>query len=136
MSSSTTVQTFFTGKTFVIPSFQRDYAWKVRNINDLFEDVEEAQEVGGSHYLGTFILSQKDRSEAVQVVDGQQRLTTLTILLDALIDAVDDIHMKQYYRNTFITNPVTGDKFRLSGDNEMFFRDLLAERLPEPQSDG
>ena len=44
MSSSTTIQTFFTGKTFVIPSFQRDYAWKVRNIDDLFDDVEEAQE--------------------------------------------------------------------------------------------
>lgn len=136
MSSSTTIQTFFTGKTFVIPSFQRDYAWKVRNIDDLFDDVEEAQEVGGGHYLGTFILSRKDRSETVQVVDGQQRLTTLTILLDALIDAVDDINIKQHYRNTFITNPVTGDKFRVLGDNEAFFRDLLAEKSPVPQSDG
>jgi len=136
MSSSTTIQTFFTGKTFVIPSFQRDYAWKVRNIDDLFDDVEEAQEVDGGHYLGTFILSRQDRAETVQVVDGQQRLTTLTILLDALIDAVDDINIKQHYRNTFISNPVTGDKFRVLGDNEAFFRDLLAEKSPEPQSDG
>jgi hypothetical protein len=136
MSSSTTIQTFFTGKTFVIPSFQRDYAWKQRNIDDLFGDVEEALEVDGGHYLGTFILSRKDRSETVQVVDGQQRLTTLTILLDALIDAVDESNIKDYYRNIFITNPVTGDKFRVLGDNEAFFRDLLADKSPKPQSDG
>jgi len=136
MSASTTIENFFTGKTLIIPSYQRDYAWKERNIDDLFGDVEEALEAGGGHYLGTFILSQQPRSETVQVVDGQQRLTTLTMLLDALIDAVADDNIKQHYRNTFIMHPVTGAKFRVLGDNESFFRDLLADRLPVPQSDG
>lgn len=136
MSASTTVENFFTGKTLVIPSYQRDYAWKESNVDDLFGDVDEALEVGGSHYLGTFILSQQPRSDTVQVVDGQQRLTTLTMVLDALIDAVADDHVKQHYRNTFIVHPVTGAKFRVLGDNDAFFRDLLADKLPEPQSDG
>ena len=136
MSASKTIESFFTGKTLIIPSYQRDYAWKERNINDLLGDVEEALEVGGSHYLGTFILSQQLGSETVQVVDGQQRLTTLTMLLDALIDAVEDINIKQHYRNTFITHPVTGAKFRVLGDNEVFFRDLLSDKFPVAQSDG
>ena len=134
--STKTIENFFTGKTLVIPGYQRDYAWKERNVDDLFSDVEEALEVGGGHYLGTFILSQKDRNAPVQVVDGQQRLTTLTMLLDVLIDAVDDAAIQQHYRNTFIAHPVTGAKFRVLGENEQFFQQLLADLNPEPQSDG
>ena len=134
--STKTIENFFTGKTLVIPGYQRDYAWKERNVDDLFSDVEEALEVGGGHYLGTFILSQKDRHAPVQVVDGQQRLTTLTMLLDVLIDAVDDAAIQQHYRNTFIAHPVTGAKFRVLGENEQFFQRLLADQNPEPQSDG
>lgn len=134
--STQTIETFFTGKTLVIPSFQRDYAWKERNVDDLFDDVEEAIEVGGGHYLGTFILSQQDKNAPVYVVDGQQRLTTLTILMDALIDAVEDEAIKQHYRNTFIHHPVTGAKFRVLGSNEAFFREMLEETNPKPDSDG
>lgn len=134
--STKTIENFFTGKTLVIPGYQRDYAWKERNIDDLFGDVEEALEVGGGHYLGTFILSQQDRDAPVQVVDGQQRLTTLTMVLDALIDVVDDINIQQHYRNTFIEHPVTGAKFRVLGQNEVFFRDLLADKNPASESDG
>lgn len=134
--STQTIETFFTGKTLVIPSYQRDYAWKERNVDDLFDDIEEALEVGGGHYLGTFILSQQDRNAPVHVVDGQQRLTTLTMLMDSLIDALEDEGIKQYYRNTFIHHPVTGAKFRVLGDNEAFFRDLLEEKNPKPDSDG
>lgn len=134
--STKTIENFFAGKTLVIPGYQRDYAWKERNIDDLFSDVEEALEVGGGHYLGTFILSQRDKTAPVYVVDGQQRLTTLTMVLDALIDAVDDDDIKQHYRNTFITNPLTGSKFRVLGDNEEFFRQLLNEQSPTSNSDG
>jgi len=136
--STTTIENFFTGKTLVIPRYQRDYAWKLRNVDDLFGDVEEALEVGGGHYLGTFILSQQDKNKTapVFVVDGQQRLTTLTMLLDALIDVVEDAEIKTLYRNTFITHPVTGPKFRVLGDNEEFFRLLLNEQSPVPNSDG
>ena len=134
--STKTIEQFFTGKTLVIPDYQRDYAWVLRNVDDLFGDVEEALEAGGSHYLGTFILSQKDRSAPVHVVDGQQRLTTLTMLLDVLIDAVGDQNIKLHYHNTFIANPVTGPKFRVLGTNEEFFRQLLSDQNPVGETDG
>ena len=134
--STKTIEQFFTGKTLVIPGYQRDYAWIERNVDDLFGDIEEALEVGGSHYLGTFILSQKDRAAPVHVVDGQQRLTTLTMLLDTLTNAVEDEAIKQHYRNTFIAHPVTGPKFRVLGENEEFFRQLLSGAAPATVSDG
>lgn len=136
--STTTIEQFFTGKSLVIPSYQRDYAWKIKNVNELFNDIDEAIEGPGGHYLGTFILSQKngDRTEPVHVVDGQQRLTTLTMLLHASIDAVEDEGIRQYYRNTFIHHPVTGLKFRVLGQNEVFFREVLNNKTPEPLTDG
>lgn len=136
--STTTIEKFFTGKSLVIPSYQRDYAWKIKNVNELFNDIDEAIEGPGGHYLGTFILSQKngDRTEPVHVVDGQQRLTTLTMLLHASIDAVEDEGIRQYYRNTFIHHPVTGLKFRVLGQNEVFFREVLNNKTPEPLTDG
>jgi hypothetical protein len=134
--STKTIENFFTGKTLVIPSYQRDYAWRERNVDDLFADIEEALEAGGGHYLGTFILSQTDKAAPVHVVDGQQRLTTLTMLLDALIAVLHDADIQQHYRNVFIRHPVSGFKFRVLGDNEAFFRQLLDGKPVQAESDG
>lgn len=134
--STKTVENFFAGKTLVIPGYQRDYAWTEENVNDLWEDVEEALEGNSGHYLGTFILSQGDSSAPAQVVDGQQRLTTLTMVLNALVNGVEDNNIAQHYRNTFITHPLTGLKLRMQGDNAAFFQDLLANNASNPKSNG
>lgn len=134
--STKTIENFFTGKTLIVPSYQRDYAWRERNVDDLFADIDEALEVGGGHYLGTFILCQTDKSLPAHVVDGQQRLTTLTMLLDALIAVVDDPEIQRHYRNIFIKHPVSGFKLRVLGENEAFFRNMLEGQPPEPVSDG
>ena len=133
--SKQTIETFFAGKNLVVPSYQRDYSWKQRNIDELFADVEEALEVGG-HYLGTFILSQESSSKPVYVVDGQQRLTTLTMVLDALIDGLESSEIRAVMRSTYIQHPLTGFKFQVLGDNKDFFEAMLAKQNPEPTSAG
>ena len=133
--SKQTIETFFAGKNLVVPSYQRDYAWKQRNIDELFSDVEEALEVGG-HYLGTFILSQRSSAEPVYVVDGQQRLTTLTMMLDALIDAFENQTTRIIRYSTYIHDPETGYKFQVLGENKEFFESMLTKQNPEPSSAG
>lgn len=133
--SKQTIETFFAGKNLVVPSYQRDYAWKQRNIDELFADIEEALDVGG-HYLGTFILSQKSPADPVYVVDGQQRLTTLTMVLDALIDALDSPAIRSAMHSTYIQHPLTGAKFQVLGDNKVFFDAMLGKQNPEPGSAG
>ena len=133
--SKQTIETFFAGKNLVVPSYQRDYAWRERNIKELFADVEEALEVGG-HYLGTFILSRKADGEPVYVVDGQQRLTTLTMLLSAFIDVVENDDVRMLMRSTYIQNPLTGFKFQVLGENKLFFESMLAKENPKALSAG
>jgi uncharacterized protein with ParB-like and HNH nuclease domain len=51
MSNIIDIQQFLVGKTFHIPSYQRDYAWTTSQVDDLFCDVQEALEAGFGHYL-------------------------------------------------------------------------------------
>ena len=79
-------------KQFFIPVFQRDYCWTVDQCIRLWEDLEKAKDSG--HFFGTFVNVQ-DRGDPVLakwlVIDGQQRLTTLTLLMTALRDHLIEI---------------------------------------------
>lgn len=139
--STKTIELFFTGKSLEIPPYQRDYAWLTENVDDLFDDIQETMDhenmdVEGGHYLGTFILSRGDTKDRYKVVDGQQRLTTLTMILDSLVDALPDGELKTHYRSTFLRHPVQGPKFTVLGKNHAFFTALMDDIDPQPNSEG
>ncbi|MCW7506100.1 DUF262 domain-containing protein [Leptospira paudalimensis] len=119
-----TLERFFTAKYLAIPSYQRDYAWEISNIDDLFEDILEALESNTSHYLGTVILSESDEKEKFWVVDGQQRLTTITMIINAMITEIADETQKIIFKDRYIKSQKT--RLQLLGDNESFFEDLLS----------
>jgi uncharacterized protein with ParB-like and HNH nuclease domain len=121
-----TLEVFFVGKYFKIPNYQRDYAWDIENVDDLIDDVIEAIETNTSHYIGTFILAETDQKEIFHVVDGQQRLTTLTMIIDIAIKIFGSEHDKIIFGDKFIRQP-GGDHWRLEllNSNNQFFQALL-----------
>lgn len=135
-STSKKLVNFFSDKTLEIPGYQRDYAWNRRNVDDLLDDVAEALDDSSQHYLGTFILSQDSRSDRVQVVDGQQRLTTLTLVFHALVRRVERDDLRMLYRSQFIESPATGPKLHVQEMNREFFRALTNAEMPQPQTGG
>ena len=76
---------------FDIPDFQRNYAWENKEIDDFLTDVNSATRLGKQHFIGALILLSKsapdDRKKCYEVIDGQQRLTTLFMYLAVLRDA-------------------------------------------------
>lgn len=76
---------------YVIPSYQRPYAWTVDQASELFLDLlaffQTENEEG--YFLGSIVLIKAEGEALSQVIDGQQRLTTLTILLAAMASAND-----------------------------------------------
>jgi uncharacterized protein with ParB-like and HNH nuclease domain len=79
------------GRLFRIPEYQRAYAWGTRERNDLFNDVLEVHRSGREHFMATVValardtrLIGADEYRTVELVDGQQRVTTLIILLKAI----------------------------------------------------
>ena len=84
-------------KQFVIPVFQRDYSWTPEQCEQLWFDVLRAGDAnaGSPHFMGSIVQMDTGRTSAAfgswMVIDGQQRLTTLTLLLTALRDCIHNM---------------------------------------------
>lgn len=89
-SNLQTIQKAFEGRIFCVPDYQRGYAWEERHITDLLEDIEILA-MDSSHYAGTLVVHKSENSQIItddgkslevyNIVDGQQRLTTISIML-------------------------------------------------------
>ena len=85
---------------FIVPFYQRPYAWKEAQALELFEDLwgyfleTDDDSDAEPYFLGSIVLIQGDAS-AAEIVDGQQRLTTLTILLAALREQAEDVDVRR-----------------------------------------
>ncbi|MCX8505020.1 MAG: DUF262 domain-containing HNH endonuclease family protein [Alphaproteobacteria bacterium] len=82
------------GVTYHVPRFQRDYSWTQDEWSELWLDIiETIKSDGESHYMGYLVL-QSDDSKKYFVIDGQQRLTTLSIFVLAAMRNLKDISSK------------------------------------------
>ncbi|MGX2975536.1 DUF262 domain-containing protein [Ursidibacter arcticus] len=77
---------------YSIPDYQRPYSWGEEHINQLFDDLYEfyQRKTDESYFLGSIVVIKKDHQSQADVVDGQQRLTSLTILIAALTHYFSD----------------------------------------------
>lgn len=104
-------------KQYCIPVFQRDYAWTEEQCTKLFEDIVMAYKKDRPHFCGSFVyapLGSKKHIDSYIIIDGQQRFTTLYILIKALADsAVDDRDKEALQRYLY-----NEDKFNRYGLDE------------------
>lgn len=86
---STTIKALFGRRNiqFVIPEYQRAYAWEEKQLSQFVEDLRECE---GNYYLGHFLFEQS--GDTLYVIDGQQRLTTCIIFFSALVNAARERH--------------------------------------------
>ena len=130
------------GLTYHIPHFQRDYSWTEEEWEDLWLDIQETIKPGGetAHYMGYLVLQTED-DKIFEVIDGQQRLTTISLIvlailkeLNRLIEAGKDpdhnkLRMDQI-RQTYIgyLDPVTlilRSKLALNRNKDRYFQTYL-----------
>ena len=122
---------------FNIPGYQRPYAWTTQQAGDLLDDLLSFMRSQSSkisemspYFLGSVVLIKSEASPTADVVDGQQRLTTLTLLLSALRAHLPEQRAKEitsliYQAGSVISG--TEDRFRLmlrARDRE-FFQDFV-----------
>jgi hypothetical protein len=92
-----------------IPAYQRPYAWTEEESGTLFDDLYDffRTEDDDNYFLGSIVLIKEDNNPHSDVIDGQQRLTTLTILLAALASHFDGEvkdAFRGHLRSTFKTS--------------------------------
>ena len=83
------LKVFLNTQHFIIPIYQRRYSWKVAQCARLFDDIEDACKNNRHHFIGCLISTFDGRGDYL-VIDGQQRITTLSILLKAAYDLLQD----------------------------------------------
>lgn len=143
---STSNQTFHklmgNGLIYRVPMFQRDYSWTEEEWEDLWQDLVAMLEPGGepAHYMGYLVLQTQD-DRVFEVIDGQQRLTTLSLLVLAVlrnlkhlvaskIDEHDNQRRIDELRKTYVgfvdaVTLVSKPKLTLNRDNNDFYQNYL-----------
>lgn len=134
------------GLTYVVPKFQRDYSWDSEHWEDLWQDIAEQLEQKNSedqsHYMGYLVLQPVNDKE-FKIIDGQQRITTLMILILAALENINGLILSssndsdksnnsmrlEALKSTYIgfTDPVsliTKPKLKLNKNNQSYFRSL------------
>lgn len=124
------IDNIFNGKTFFsIPDYQRSYAWEEKQLRDFFEDYMNNYN-SQEYYYGTILLqmTKKDKKEFCNIVDGQQRFTTLIIFIKCLISRLSSMEYDEtamLYKH-FIKN---GDLciLKLQADDNDFFSTVILD---------
>lgn len=133
---------------FLIPTYQRDYSWEEPHWEDLWNDINANRVVDSKHYMGSIVLIPKEKKE-FEVIDGQQRLTTLTLVILSAISIIEDmikdgvdvaenelrknILMDGYIGKKSLSSLTTINKLKLNENNDPFFTTFLLQ-LRKPHS--
>lgn len=133
------------GKSYSVPPYQRDYSWKEEHWEDLWEDLMNIEASREDHYMGAVVLESGERKH-FRIIDGQQRMATLSILVLACVDylvglaneGVDEKANKE--RASLLESSYIGakdptslritPKLKLNANDDDFFQLNLAQRKP------
>lgn len=123
---------------FTIPPYQRPYAWEVQQVTELLDDLRDAMDPAsrsqGLYFLGSIVLVKTPSVPDAKVVDGQQRLTTLTILFSVLRDLTTD-EERRWLRDQYVKRPANADqqldarlRLHLRQRDQNFFAEKIQKR--------
>lgn len=130
------------GKSFEVPVYQRNYSWTYDEWDDLWNDIDELGS-NDEHYLGYVVLKKTAQNKHFEIIDGQQRITTLSIIVLAAIDllsewAKSNIEPNENSRRIEILKTnyigfedgktlVTISKLKLNRLNDYFYKSYLTQ---------
>lgn len=131
------------GKAFRVPPYQRDYSWSEEQWEDLWNDVLELRsQPEDRHYMGALVVEGKNDREFL-IIDGQQRMATLSTLALAVIDQLRGLATEGYdsqsnseradeLRNRFIgekdpASLIESSKLFLNETDDAFYQDYLVQ---------
>ena len=106
-SQTEKIGSIFNGNRFIIPTYQRKYSWTDIERKALWQDIEESIKDKMNHFVGTLSFKENksvglSTDTVYEIIDGQQRITTIFILLKVLIDKISDEGIKKSQLSAFI----------------------------------
>lgn len=133
--ATTKITDLFNDRYFEIPRYQRGYAWEKQHIRELFEDIKEAIDSNSSHYIGTVVLSKcVTDPKKFYIVDGQQRLTTIALLIAQLLPNIQDSDTRIYQKMHYIKKGSQYSLKPLERDVDLFQQLIEGNMTGTPQN--
>ncbi len=149
MNNIVSLDELFHKRLFRVPDYQRGYSWESQQVREFLDDLDLLPD-GRYHYTGTIVLHEADPDDGrmdtdgnaydpVDVVDGQQRLTTIVLLLDAIRRTLSDLSdtakgLSQGIKKNFVSaqeiNGLPLFKLSLNSDTDHFFKDSILSEQP------
>lgn len=128
-ASLTALPQIFSDRLFGIPDYQRGFAWGERQAWDLVEDLEQLMVTPdlSFHFTGTLVVSWNTKTKRLDIVDGQQRLTSLVILLSEIRKRLQDSTVRDRLKRTYLIRGEFGSELPVLAVGSAF-RDYF-ERL-------
>lgn len=140
------------GKRYRVPPYQRDYSWSEEQWDDLWNDIVELHTKPDSyHYMGALVV-QEESDRDLLIIDGQQRMATLSIFALAVIALLDDLagqgiepernrERMRELRNRFIgerdpASLIESSRLTLNENDNPFYQDYLVQLRKPPHPRG
>lgn len=134
-----TLNSLFGERVFRIPHYQRFYSWQSKQLKDLFDDLIDLHAKGGDrhHFMATLVCFRTTERMAVktidysvyEVVDGQQRITTLAILLRAIEQKIDDSDVRQELCRILVKDDANLLLLQTNNSNQHLFNRYIREAV-------
>ncbi len=136
-----TIKNLFEGNRtiFNIPKYQRAYAWEEKHLDDFVDDLEN-QNLDNDYFFGSILFQEQEMAnnfDIINIVDGQQRITTIIIFMKLLLDRCSkqaDQKTIQILKDTYIEN--YGEyKLRVLQDDNEFFKTYILQNNSIPDGE-
>lgn len=137
----TTGEILKTDFRYKVPAHQRNFSWSDEEVRELWEDINIAiQEDSPEYFLGTIVVQEDRRAKTRTIIDGQQRLATLTMILSGIRtvyqekqdDRAEEVYLEYLGLRDRRTRTVDA-RLTLNEMNEPFFQDLVVQNTTDDQ---
>ena len=129
---------------YIIPDYQRIYSWNKSQVEELLEDIDIGISNSSNHFFGTMMLnvSRKEKEGIIEIIDGQQRFTTITMILYSILEMynlprfanIEKISgrictLNNKLAKTNDDGEIVDNKLTLGDGNKEFFKEYIIESL-------
>jgi uncharacterized protein with ParB-like and HNH nuclease domain len=128
-----TIEEIVAGKFFRIPDYQRGYSWEKDQLHDLTEDIKHIATKSHKHYFGTIVITRSNENNHFDIVDGQQRLTTLIILLKLIYNR--DPEKYSFIKERFLLRNDSDYVLETNLETKVYFKEAILEDKPNLPAD-
>jgi Protein of unknown function DUF262/Protein of unknown function (DUF1524) len=133
----TLLQLLFNMTIYEVPIYQRNYSWEADQTSALWDDILRTARGSDAYFLGSMVFVKTSRSNVFQILDGQQRFATLSLLMAAFRDLLKERGPGSPFiptvQTTLSTMDLTGHvvpRLRLNDRDRMYFEPIALDSAP------